>query len=205
MFINFTFDGILYTEGVNLMQIKESKNNYISNNGICFKHDPKTNKWVKRKTSILKGYEIISFQKNKKKYNTSAHRLVAIYFIPNPDLKEIVNHKNFNKLDNNIDNLEWVTTKENNNHFLDSLKKEKHPFLSYNNRVSKNKKIFEGFKLSKAVLCFDLNGKYVCTFRSIMEAQRKTGINNSQISATCKGKWQSAGGYLWEYEKRFKE
>ena len=48
-----------------------------------------------------------------KQYNYMAHRLVAEYFIDNPNGYTIVHHKDMNKLNNNIENLEWVTSKEN--------------------------------------------------------------------------------------------
>lgn len=50
--------------------------------------------------------------------NVKVHRLVAKYFIPNPHNKPCVNHKDFNRCNNHIDNLEWVTYKENSHHML---------------------------------------------------------------------------------------
>ena len=50
------------------------------------------------------------------KFRRRVHRLVAEIFIPNPENKPFVNHKNLNKKDNNVDNLEWVTASENSIH-----------------------------------------------------------------------------------------
>ena len=59
------------------------------------------------------GYERVDLFKNKNRKQFSVHRLVALTFIDNPEGKEIVNHKDENKLNNHMDNLEWVTNKEN--------------------------------------------------------------------------------------------
>lgn len=52
----------------------------------------------------------------KQKKNCDVHRLVAQHFIPNPDKKKFVNHKDFDRANNHVDNLEWVTQSENNKH-----------------------------------------------------------------------------------------
>lgn len=60
-----------------------------------------------------RGYLRVKLQKDGEKLSTGIHRLVALTFIPNPENKPEVNHKDGNKLNNHVFNLEWVTTKEN--------------------------------------------------------------------------------------------
>ena len=62
------------------------------------------------------GYENVKLYKDKKAKNHSVHRLVAEAFIPNPDDKPQVNHKDRNPLNNGFENLEWVTHQENADH-----------------------------------------------------------------------------------------
>ncbi len=62
------------------------------------------------------GYKIITLRRNNKPYYFSVHRLVARHFIPNPENKCCVNHINSDKLNNQIGNLEWCTSKENSIH-----------------------------------------------------------------------------------------
>ncbi len=62
------------------------------------------------------GYKTISLRVNGKQRNLYSHRIIAKYFIPNPENKPIVNHKDGNRANNNINNLEWCTLKENSQH-----------------------------------------------------------------------------------------
>ena len=113
--------------------------------------------------------------KNGKVKREYIHRLVAKAFIPNPNNYPQVNHKDENKQNNCVDNLEWCTAKYNSNHG------------TRNKRVSKANSI--------PVYCFELDK----TFYGTREAERELGINHSSISKACKGKLKRAGGYLWEY------
>jgi hypothetical protein len=101
-----------------------------------------------RKEKILKfsintsGYFQVTLQKNGEKKNYLVHKLVALHFIPNPDNKSEINHKDGNKLNNLINNLEWCTRSENALHAfqlgLRNNKEEKSP-----NRKLNIQQVFE--------------------------------------------------------------
>lgn len=91
---------------------QESTTFYITSDGRLF--NKKTNNWLKG--SINGGYRIFSIRHRNKKYDKMAHRLVAEYFLPNYEENLIVNHKDGNRLNNKVENLECVTVSENNYH-----------------------------------------------------------------------------------------
>ena len=77
---------------------------------------------VLAQSKVRNGYMRVSLtQEGKHKKSASVHRLVANAFVPNPENKKYVNHKNGNKEDNRAENLEWVTASENSKHACDVL------------------------------------------------------------------------------------
>lgn len=79
------------------------------------------------------GYEFVTFCVNWKKTNKTVHRLVAESFIPNPNNFIEINHKDMNKINNCIHNLEWCTDRQNQNHRY----KSKYPGACFNKQMKK--------------------------------------------------------------------
>ena len=133
-----------------------------------------------------KGYKMVHLRTKDSNKLYSIHRLVAIHFIPNPDNLPCVNHKDENKANNRANNLEWCTHNYNINYGTGNKRRSK---TKINNTYN-----------TKAVRCVELKK----TFASTREAQRKTGIDCSQISAVCNHKknYKTAGGYHWHYVER---
>lgn len=122
------------------------------------------------------------------------HRLIALTFISNPNNLPVINHKNFNKSDNHVANLEWVSYSENSkhsftgNHRDETLKnwvKEVQPLAA---EASKTK-----------VAQYDLQDNLLNVFNSQREASEKTGTCRSSITRCVTGHRKTAGGYKWKY------
>ena len=139
----------------------------------------------KRKPKInVHGYSEYSFFKapNRKTYRT--HRLVALTFIPNPDNKPQVNHKDGNKLNNHVSNLEWCTASENNFHSVKKLGNRnfsKTMFSSENNPSIKRKR--------KVLIT---KGLKVGVFDSLKQAGIANGVNGSYLSRIARGSINSS-------------
>ena len=123
------------------------------------------------------GYLIINLHKNNQMKTFKVHRLVAETYICNTCELPQVNHKDENKTNNSVGNLEWCTHIYNQN------------YGSRNEKVAKSK--------NKAVFCVEL-GK---VFDSIKIASREMHINDVCISLACKNKIKTSGGYHWKYLK----
>lgn len=127
------------------------------------------------------GYLHVTLYKDGKAKCHRVHRLVAQAFLPNPLNLLEVNHKDENKENNTVSNLEWVSAKENCN---------------YGTRNERR-----AAKQSKPVLQLTLNGQLVREWPSMNEAQRLGGYNQGKISLVCVGKRNIHKGYKWKYKE----
>ena len=130
------------------------------------------------------GYRTVGLCCNYNQKKMRVHRLVAKAFIENPNHKPIVHHRNRDRADNNLSNLEWVTQRENTNYANGVT----------NNATPKQRKK----RLWINQLSCD-GRRIINTFEYATDAHKYTLISISGIRRCCNNKQNYAGGYKWEY------
>ena len=139
-----------------------------------------------------KGYKYVTLSKGSVREKRTVHRLVIESFIPNIEDKPYVDHINTIKIDNRVQNLRWVTQKENLNNEL-TLKRKREKYKKGHSEETKEK-MRKSSPNKKKVLCVETG----IIYESASEASRQTGIWSVNIRRVCKGKVKSAGGYSWK-------
>lgn len=129
------------------------------------------------------GYCQVTLYDGNERHKFLVHRLVATAFIPNPENYSYVNHKDENKLNNSVDNLEWCTMQYNNNYGTAKLRSS----------ITKSKPVEQYLPSGQLV------AKYIC----ISIASDLTGVPKSGIKSCCQGKCSSSKGYIWKYASSF--
>lgn len=150
-----------------------------------------------------KGYLRVTLSKDGKRKTCSIHRLVATAFIKNPLNLPQVNHRDENKTNNNVNNLEWCTSSYNNNYGTKVQRALPKILANPNYKATREKCLNAAAeKLSKQVLQFNKQGEFVKEYPSIADAAKTLGIDQSIISKCCLGRkyHKSAGGYIWKYK-----
>ena len=144
-----------------------------------------------RKDRILKAttthsnYVQVALRKSNKMYHRLVHRLVAQAFIENPSQLPQVNHKDGNKKNNVVDNLDWVSPRENQLHAV-KIGLRASGGKCYN---------------AKAVIQYDMQDNFIKEYSSISQASKETNSNAINILKCCKGQRNKCNNYKWKYKK----
>ena len=126
------------------------------------------------------GYETVTLYTGPRgRHKFLVHRLVAQAFIPNPNHFEAVNHKDENKRNNCVDNLEWCT-------------------LAYNNSYG-TARIRETLTKGTPIQQLTLEGYPLAIYNSVSIAAQLLGLPKQGIKDCLSGKCQSSSGYIWKY------
>lgn len=131
------------------------------------------------------GYKIVSLNKNGESKNKYIHRLVAEAFIPNPNNYKYINHKDENKANNKINNLEWCTAEYNNTY------NNKH-IRALETRMKKNIGC-------RKILQLNENEEIIKEYFSISQASKEMKVSNQAISDCLRGIQKHSAGYKWKY------
>jgi len=125
---------------------------------------------------INSGYMVVYFRKNGKLVGRLVHRLVAEAFLPNPNNLPQVNHKDCDRTNNNVDNLEWCT-------------------ISYNSRYREKYGVSAAESQGHFTYAVNLETLEVLKFKSQIEASRALGVGVGNINNVIKGKRKTLHGY----------
>lgn len=163
----------------------------------------KQNKKYPVKEKILKpqinnktGYMQYALIKNKKKITKLAHILVAETFLNKTNDNLEINHKDENKLNNRLDNLEYCTHKYNINYGTGNYRRKvteinTRKLIRTTNRITNRK--------TKRVIQYDLNGNFIKEWDNIFRARTELKLN--KIWEVCNGKRNKCGNFIWRYKE----
>lgn len=132
------------------------------------------------------GYETAQFTYEKRHHMRLVHRLIAEAYIPNPEQKPCINHRDGNKRNNRIENLEWCTYRENTEHAAKTLK----VLTQYQTANQRRRKAVQGIYP---------DGSKTEVYSSIREASEATGADSRNLSKVLNGKRKTCCGAAWTY------
>jgi len=137
-------------------------------------------------------YKYLKLFKDKKSFFFQIHRIVATAFIPNPENKRTVNHKNWIRDDNRLENLEWATHSENCLHGFRE---------NWRTLTEKQKKVIQSnwFKNWKQVAQFDKNGNLIKIWCSAAQTHRDWWFDRTSVCSVCRWDSYTHKGFIWKY------
>jgi len=166
------FEGYYQISNIgNIKSLEKFVNHHNSNTGVCFRKEKILKKFYNKS-----GYLDVYLYKNNKRYIKKVHRLVGKAFIPNPKFKKTINHIDSNRLNNNINNLEWNTYKENTEH-------------AYN---------FGNRKDNIPIKIISKSTNQYHTFRSLLKGSNFLSKQNSYLSKKIKKNKFENDEFYWE-------
>jgi hypothetical protein len=155
----------------------ENNNYMVSNTGKVFSKYSQKEMYLR---TNRQGYIFVRLSKDGKKCDRFVHRLMGIAFLENPDNLPEINHKDEIKGNNLLSNLEWVTSKQNNNYGSRRLRQ----------RITAGNEVYQ----------YDMNGNFINKFASTRHAGEQ-GFHWGLIAQTCRGNQNHHKGFKWSYEK----
>lgn len=157
------------------------------------------------KYGVSQGYLAVTLAKNKVNTKIRVHKLVAINFIPNPENKPYINHKDGNKHNNAVDNLEWATPKENTKHAIDyglincMCTFEGHRHTEETKKRMRESRKWGSSKYHRVISQYTKDGKFIKEWNGFVEIEKVLGYDRRNLQSCCKNKIPSAYGYIWRY------
>jgi len=173
--------------------IKGFENYQISNTGLIKKGD------LILKPFENEGYDRILLTNGSIKSKKLIHRIVAEHFILNPLNKPQVNHKDCNKKNNNVDNLEWVTNKENVQHAIQNIPNRKKQLQDDMSKIGKMYGRQNSLNSRKPILQLTLGGNLIKQYESARQASSELNISYKCISKCCNGKLKTYKNFIWKF------
>jgi hypothetical protein len=158
-------------------QHKEFPYYWISNLGRVKSITKNGNERIKSAEITNRGYERTLFCTDGVRKHQSIHRLVAEYFLSPSKIKDTVNHKDFNKLNNNVCNLEWLTYSQNCQHASDADRNFKRP-----------------------VIQMSLDGDFIKEWRCAYHVELEIGYFSTHISNCCRGGKKTYKQFKWKFK-----